>query len=303
MGWNTTITVGSGNATCAGLKSGRNVELFATLQGKRSKVGMVETILGAEGIGRMCRPFVVGEVAAPDPAQREAEKRLDAARAELCERGMTLRCEATPADDGAQLWRIRLIPSKPLLLAGMRIVQCWPITRGQNHGCQVLGPLRRGEPCDLGAMALMDLTRFTAFSLRHEGGAELLFSTAYAMEGLPPDRDAAVLRAIIDSQDAFFRYLRLLLAERDDPFGAALAAHSGNGTWSWLGSADDAPLLEEMVRDFCRGGEQLRAIGRLLARLEPPADGPDPVPAEFRSLWETFRVALDEGRADAARSV
>lgn len=303
LGWNTTLTVGSGNATCAGLKSGRNVELFATLKGKRSKIGMVENILGAEGIGRMCRPFVPGEVAALNAAQREAEKRLDAARAELCAGGVTLCCEPALADDGTQLWRIRLIPSKPLLLVGLRVVQSWPITRGQNHACEALNSLRRGEPCDLGTMALMDVTRFTAFRLEHGGGAELLFSTVYAIDGLPPERDAAILRGIIDSKDAFFRYLRLLLAERGDPFGAALAAHSGNGAGSWFGSADDTPLLEEMVRDFCLGGEQLRAIGRLLARLEPPADGPNPVPPEFRALWETFRVALDEGKADAARSV
>jgi hypothetical protein len=48
-----------------------------------------------------------------------------------------------------------------------------------------------------------------------------------------------------------------------------------------------------MVRAFCRGGDQLRAIERLISRLEA-GDGADtdPIPAEFRALWNTFRVAL-----------
>jgi hypothetical protein len=58
-------------------------------------------------------------------------------------------------------------------------------------------------------------------------------------------------------------------------------------------ASDDAPILEEMVRAFCRGGDQLRAIERLITRLETgDGDDTDPVPAEFRALWNTFRIAL-----------
>ena len=48
-GWDTAITVGSGNATQPAFLSGSNVELFATLTGKRSRVGSVEEILGEKG--------------------------------------------------------------------------------------------------------------------------------------------------------------------------------------------------------------------------------------------------------------
>ena len=48
------------------------------------------------------------------------------------------------------------------------------------------------------------------------------------------------------------------------------------------------------MRPFCRGGDQLRAIERLITRLEATGEGEaDPVPAEFRALWETFRIALE----------
>ena len=46
IGWNTVLTVGSGNATRPSLISGRNVELFVSLRGKRSRVGSIEQIMG-----------------------------------------------------------------------------------------------------------------------------------------------------------------------------------------------------------------------------------------------------------------
>jgi len=295
MGWDTTITVGSGNATRPALLSGSNIEVFATLTGKRSRVGSIEEILGEKGFGRLTRPFVPNELVAVDSALRAAEARLDAARRDICRSGLKLRCERTQSsDDDGLLWRVWLIPSTPLPLTGIGGLRIWPITRGEGHGQDALERLRLGQPIDLGAMPLIDLTRFLAFHLVDgDGEVSLLFSTGLLLEGLPPERHAAILRWVIDSKDAFFRYLRLLLSELGDPFAAALAAQEGSGHGAWRMAADDAPLLEEMVRAFCRGGDQLRAIERLITRLETVEPGEaDPIPAEFRTLWETFRVAL-----------
>ncbi len=143
-------------------------------------------------------------------------------------------------------------------------------------------------------MSLVDLTSFLACRLTDIGGeVSVLFSTGLLIDGLPPERHAAILRWVIDSKEAFFRYLRLLLSELGDPFAAALAAQAGRGKGAWRASSDDAPLFEEMVRAFCRGERQLESIERLVTRLEvAEAGGPDPIPAEFRALWETFRIAL-----------
>ena len=294
-GWDTAITVGSGNATRPALLTGGNVEIFATLTGKRSRVGSVEEILGEKGFGRLTRPFVRDEMSTADAAQRATEARLDLARREICQNGLTLRCErAEPNTDGAPAWRVWLAPSKPLSLAGIGVLRVWPITRGEGHARDVLGPLRQGQSVDLGAMPLVDLTRFLACHLTDETkNVSVLFSTGLMIEGLPAERHAAILRWVIDSKDAFFRYLRLLLSELGDPFAAALAAQDGSGQGAWRAANDDAPILEEMVRAFCRGGDQLRAIERLIARLET-GDGTDtdPIPTEFRALWSTFRVAL-----------
>ena len=294
-GWDTAITVGSGNATRPALLTGSNVEIFTTLTGKRSRVGSVEEILGDKGFGRLTRPFVRDETGAADAAQRAAEARLDQARREICRSGLTLRCErGEHSADGAPVWRVWLIPCEPLPLTGLGALRVWPITRGEGHARDVLEPLRQGQPADLCAMPLVDLTRFLACHLTDETeDVSILFSTGLMMEGLPAERHAAILRWVIDSKDAFFRYLRLLLSELGDPFAAALAAQDGSGQGAWRAASDDAPILEEMVRAFCRGGDQLRAIERLIARLETgDGDDTDPIPAEFRALWNTFRIAL-----------
>lgn len=294
-GWETAITVGSGNATRPALLTGSNVEIFATLTGKRSRVGSVEDILGDKGFGRLTRPFVRGEAGAVDPAQRAAEARLDQARRAICRSGLTLRCERSEhTADAAPVWRLWLVPSEPLPLAGLGALRVWPITRGEGHACDVLASLRQGLPADLGAMPLVDLTRFLACHLTDETeDVSILFSTGLLLAGLPAERHAAILRQVIKSKEAFFRYLRLLLSESGDPFAAALAAQDGTGQGAWRAASDDAPILEEMVRAFCRGGDELRAVERLIERLETgDGDDADPVPAEFRALWNTFRIAL-----------
>ena len=302
-GWDTSLTVGSGNATRPALLSGKNVELFATMTGKRSRVGSVEDILGEKGFGRLTRPYVPDELTAAD-SERRATERLEAARRALCHGGLKLRCERVQsADDGGARWRVWLTPVASLPLPGIGTLRVWPITRGKEHGREALEMLRRSQPVDLGAMPLVDLTRFLACQLTdEERTASLLFSTGLTMDGLPLERHAAILRWVIDSKAAFFRYLRLLLSELGDPFAAALAVQENAGHGTWRAAEDDEPLLEEMVRALCRGGEQLHAIERLISRLESvePTQN-DPVPVEFRALWKTFRIVLaTQGSTDAA---
>ena len=294
-GWDTSITIGSGNATRPALLTGRNVELFATLTGKRSNVGSVDDIFGSDGFGRLTRPFVPDELKVDDTALRDAEALVDEARREICRSGLTLRCErADPNGDGGALWKLTLMPSVPLQLPGIGALRVWPITRGDAHGREALEMLRLGRAIDLGAMPLIDLTKFLACRLTDESSeCTLLFSTGLIIEGLPSERHGAILRSIVGNRDAFFRYLRLLLSEFGDPFAAAMAAQEGEGHGVWRSAHDDSPLLEEMVRAFCGDGNQLGAIERLIVRLETVETGEtSPVPPEFRTLWDTFRIAL-----------
>ncbi|OBY90994.1 hypothetical protein A6723_020500 [Pseudomonas sp. AU11447] len=300
VGWDTVLTVGSGNATQAALanrKSANNVEVFATITGKSSKVGSVENILGAQGFGRLLCPFVASDVSADAAADKAAERRLEDVRRLICKAGLALCCERAPAEgEDAAGWRVWLICVQPLAVTSLASAFVWPITRGEGHHRDVLAALAAGEDVDLGVMPLADVTRFIAFQLADsDSDARLLFSIGLPMDGLPVERHSAIFRAIITNRDAFFRYLRLLLSELGDPFAAALAAQPGGSEGAWgRGRADEVPLLEDLVRALCAGDGRLSAVERLIRRLTAEDSTTDPVPTEFRVLWEAFRLAMPE---------
>lgn len=297
-GWDTTIVVGSGNATQPALQTGKNVEIFAALTGKRSQVGTVNRILGPEGFGRLTREYAAGEIQTVDPAVRIAERQIAEAKKALCNGSLRLICRRPDhVADAAAVWQMQLVASEPLSLAGIGSLSLWPITRGEAHQRDALSSLRGMHAIDFGEMPLADLTRFVACRLSDvDEKASALFSIGLTIDGLPAERNAAILRWIIDSPSAFFRYIRLLLSELGDPLGAAFAAQNGTGPSAWGSSSDDAPILEEMVLAFCRGGDQLRAIESLMSKLElSSGEMPDPVPAEFRDVWQAFREAIDSG--------
>ena len=149
-------------------------------------------------------------------------------------------------------------------------------------------------------MALVDVTRFLALEITEfETGRTELFSTGLPVDGMPAERDGAILDWVIDSRETFLRYLRLLLAELGDPFGTALAAQDGTGGGGCQAWADDQPLLEDLIRAHCAGDGRLDAVERLVRRLEASgATGSKRVPDEFMALWQVFRAALS-GTADA----
>ena len=51
-------------------------------------------------------------------------------------------------------------------------------------------------------------------------------------------------------------------------------------------------MIEDMVRALCSGDGRLNAVERLISRLSAEEAETDPVPAEFRALWEAFRTAM-----------
>jgi hypothetical protein len=291
-GWKTTITVGSANATSPALVKGTNVELIVSLTGQRSAVGSVDDVLGSTGFGRLTREYVPQELLAEDALAIEAQRQADDARIAIARAGLRLRCERTSDDQSDVAWRLWLLSDSPLALQDVSRIDAWPITRGEGQARSAIEALRNGGAVDLGAMSLLDVTRFIAFRVRvGTGETEAVFSTTLEIEGLPADRQAAILRWAISSRASFFRYLRLLLSELGDPFAAALAAQQTGAPGKWGASAGDSPLLEDLVRALCRGDDSLRAVERLVARLESIEDE-NPMPDDFRVLWESFRQVI-----------
>lgn len=297
--FDTRVTVGSGNATSPVLRSGRNVEVFATLTGRRSRVGCIDEILGSECFGQLLEPYKRSPVPVVDPEQTAADNRIDAAFQELVRTRLKVRCEnpAGGADSDA-LWRLVSQADQALELEGIEFARVWPITRSERHGVDALECLRRAVPLEVAALPLADVTRFFAIHLRDASGkAETRFTLGFELEGLPPNRTESVVRSLVGNRAAFLRYLRLLLAELSDPYVAQIAARSAdapNRGKSWAALNEDA-VLEDMVRALANGRDRLAAIRRLIERLEGSNSGETAaVPPEFLEVWNSFAAALDK---------
>lgn len=293
-GWDTRLTLGSGNATRPAFISGKNVEFFVTFTGKSSKLGSIDTILGESGFGRLTRCYNPGELAAAEASEREAERLLLLARRAFARGGLRIRCEADNSE-GSGNWRLWLVPpAEGIAFKGIASVRVWPITRGEGHAANAQGALEAGHPLDLGIVPLADVTRFLAIDMQEIATSQtVLFSTGLPIEGLPAERDAAIMRSVINDRKTFLRYLRLLLTALGDSLAAALAARGNGSGGGWPSAlADDEPLLEELVRAFCANDGRLDAVDRLMIRLsESNPESTDPIPEEFRRLWQVFRSA------------
>lgn len=298
-GRRTILTLGSGNATRTALlnkrgQSTRNVEVFASLTGQKSKLGSIDDILGDQGFGRLLRAFEPDEVEATAAEEIAAEQRLLDARRALARGALSLRCEAL--QDDTKRWRLWLIPSAGLQLKELGRIRAWPITLGEGHAKELLDGIRSGSPIDLGLVPLVDLTRFIAVEITDLAtGRSEIFSTGLDVEGMPEERDLAILNWVIDSRQKFMAYLRLLLASFIDHPLPPPNKTKGKGVGDWGPGADDEPILEDLMRALCAGDGRLGAVDRLVARMEVGAkDGTDDrLPPHFRELWQVFRTVLE----------
>lgn len=285
----TDLTVGSGNATAAALLNGSNVEVFGTLSGPSRRMGWVADHIAPERLGRFLRPWQPPATpAAPGPAVA-AEARLEEMRRALAAADLTLRC--TLAED-ARI-SLTLTARGSVAFPDTLRAELWPLTLGPNHAITLTAPLgRNGLP--LGQFALADVTRWLGLRLTDlETGAELVFTLGTTLKDLPDARTAEILRGIIENREAFLRYIRLLLG---DPQAAGQIILQGGkgGFLGFAGFADDAPILEDMVRSLAGDGRRLRDIERLMSRLGDAkgADGEPVIPPRFAALWEVFRSVL-----------
>lgn len=286
----TELTVGSGNATAAALLNGSNVEVFATLSGPSRRMGQVADHVAPDRLGRFLRPWQPPATPpVPDPAM-VAEARLEATRKALAAADLTLRCAVTK--DGRV--SLTLTTRRAIPLSETQCIELWPLTLGPNHAVTLTAPLGR-EGLSLGQFALADVTRWLGLRLTDtETGAEMVFSLGATLRDLPDARTAEILRTIIENREAFLRYIRLLLG---DPQAAGQMILNGGKTGGFLGFAgfaDDAPILEDMVRSLSGDGRRLRDIERLMTRLGDArgTDGEPLIPPRFAALWEVFRDAL-----------
>jgi hypothetical protein len=288
-GWNTHIFMGSANATNSALIGGRNVEVLAELIGKRSQIGGVDKLLGDEGLGEVLTVYQPRKDPNDDDLDRKAaEMAIEAGRDIIARADLRMKCSELSAIDG---WRLAL-NGRIENLDGILTARTWPITVTDDRAVDMM-PLQQADEVELGVFAPASITGLTAIELSARASdLKIRFVLNLPVEGLPEDRDAAVLQTVVRNRDGFLRYLLLLLGD----LGYGQMPIEGNGlekggAWNFSGSGG-MPILEELVRAYSREPERLREVARVVRRLTEGKDK-DIVPTEFLETWKVFEKAME----------
>lgn len=289
------VHLGSANATTAALvptHGGRtqNVEIMATLDGPKSRMGTIEDTVFSEGFRRLLAPYTPSEPPKQDAAAA-AEKALEKLRIKIAAIALDLHC--TQLTDTIAL-EVEIAGKAPSLDLPEGI-SCFmrAITVANERGYDAAALLSKAQSrMTLGSVPLSDVTRWLGIRLRDEQtGVEVAFTLGARLVGVPDGRDAAVLRAHIANVENFFRYLSLLLGSLGE--GSFLESEAaGEGQWLRRLGQGGTSLLEPMVRALSLDGGELVEIDQLIKRLEDPDGGANIVPPEFLALWASFAPLL-----------
>jgi hypothetical protein len=267
---------------------GRNVELMVELDGKRKirrgeAVGAsIDAFLDA-GFRNLLTPYVRTERSPEAIAKEKAIDRADEVREELTRAGLTLR-----ADGAGDQFDLALRGGFDLP-ADVRAT-VWPVTLNEATHARTFIKGSITWP----ALAAASLTSMIGFAVtaKYEGAtATVRFAIKLDANGFPEDRHARIVRQIIDSQDGFFRCLRMLLSADDDPFdrGSRKAGTAADGAGALRFLTGDA-VLEDLLRTLSREPERLDAVDRLIRDLSETEEGRALIPEEFMTLWTTLRT-------------
>ena len=286
-GWDTTLYLGSANATNASLVTGANVEVLAELTGKRSRVGGVDSFLGDDGLREYLIEFEPPEEPPPLSVEEQAEKIIDVARSELMLAGIRLSCTAAEED----VWDLCISAKHKVKLKQIESIRIWPISLPKERAVDG-APLVAGEVV-IPRCATASITGFVAFELTTAlCSHSVCFVLNLPVDNMPDGRDAAVLRTIVANREGFLRYLLLLLQDMDDLPSVGDLVSAIGGDWNAAGGLDGLPLLEELTRAYCRNPGRLDSVRRLVEQLAATPEGKKIIPEEFMELWRVFDSTL-----------
>ncbi|HEY5961599.1 MAG TPA: phospholipase D family protein [Polyangiaceae bacterium] len=286
QGWDTSLYLGSANATDGALLYGCNVELLVELSGKTSKVGGVDTLLGTDGLGHLLVDYVPSPTPNADPDEVAAQQALESFRKTLLQAPLAVHFTASPTGLQVTLAVEGSIPEPD----GIHSARAWLVTADPSSAATIEA-LWNGGAAELGTCAPASATGLVAFELQAaQFETRLTFTLNLPVVGMPADRDAQVLRVIVDNKDRFLEYLRALLDGVDgEPLPSTDAEEDSlNGGCGATLAHLDAGLLEQLVRTKARAPERLVDIQRLVATLSQTPEGAAIIPDDFKRVWSAL---------------
>jgi hypothetical protein len=283
----THVIMGSANATNAALNASKNVEILVGLVGRKSRVGGIDELLGADGLGEYLVDFDTSKEAEIDALRQAAEESVERARSRIAEVALSIECSPESRDG---LWALVLTGEIPSL-DGIVSAIAWPITVTRDFAVDILNGDANGGIV-LGEFSASSVTGLIAFELKtNHPDVSARFVLNIPVSGVPEERNSAILQTVISNQEGFLRYLLLLLG---DDRVSGLDPGSGSGFAKWLArlaDGEDIPLLEELTRTYSRHPERLSEISGLVRDLSQGSQNAI-IPEDFLNLWTVFESAV-----------
>lgn len=283
-----TILTGSANATAAAFN--RNVEFMTELTGPSSKVGVrplfAEPVNKVQTFSSFLMQYSPGEAA--DESDSDSTDFLDDIRRLVSQ--IPFECRAVSSDN-PDVFRLTFASDQHLLeFPGGAKWTAWPISLPEQASQQVnLSSALRLEF----SSSFESITPFLANEIQI-GEEKTRFVLCAQLVEAPSNRNARVLRLMLENSERLIRYLLLLLTdERDDIFSQLdlLSAIDEAGGSDWRVGFDSLPLLEVMLRALARDPKRLADVHRLMTDLrELVADDPTfdkhGLLDQFEAVWE-----------------
>ncbi|MDF3608385.1 phospholipase D family protein [Paracoccus sp. DMF-8] len=287
----TRITLGSGNATAAGLGANgpRNVEIFVTLRGETATVGGIggdgnPGILGEEGLGPLMQDWTPRELQSEEKAARDFDRAVRDARHAI----FAARPELTfaPVEERLTVSLAMTLPPLP----GIFSVSARLVT--QTDPVQISGE----GPWSLTSVSLANATTFVQFDLSGPDGATAAFVTKIDAEGLPAGdaRLEALLSDMVKTPEQLLAFVAAMLERQPDIDGMMRA--TADGAASGQSRAPAPPVLETLLAAYLSedGAARIKDLDRVVGLMK--LDEKEETMAAFLRLWAEFKAAIGPKR-------
>jgi HKD family nuclease len=138
------------------------------------------------------------------------------------------------------------------------------------------------------------LSAFLGIEIQHAEFPSKSFLVRMEIE-LPESRLSKIFTTLIDSNDKFLRYLQFLLGnEANDLINRNITPHQHKNTSeesAWNLENYSIPVFEKLLVAASRYPDKLKAVERLIARIEEESEG-NIITPEFKAFWQIFRTFL-----------
>jgi hypothetical protein len=287
-GWDSTLYIGSANATSAGFS--KNVEILVGLTGKRSQVGIDQVMHGSDGQASFLSllvPYTPPDTPVePDAIEEELEGRLDEFRLAIATAGLRV-----VVDEIKGQYTLRLTGTESVSITEGVSASLWPITVPEKANARTLAS---GESLAFGPLPLAAVTAFFGVAARATAqgvSVDARFVLPLPLDNAPSGRREAILGALLDDPEKFLRFLQFLLGDLDDlgPLPTGNDRLDGSSYGSWRSSS--FVLFESLLRALNEDPRRLDYVASTVTEVLTTPNGKERLPLGFMPIWEAVWAA------------